>query len=95
MIKDRYLKKITEQVDEFSKNRDIEFFIFGSSLKKEHFGDVDLGVTGDIKDSEIGKLKESFDNSTLPYFVDVINFNEVSSNFKKNVFNNKVLWIKH
>ena len=94
MIKDKYLKKIMEQVDKFSKNKDIEFFIFGSSLKKEHFGDVDLGVKGEIKDSEIRRLKESFDNSTIPYFVDVINFNKVSNNFKENVFNNKVLWIK-
>jgi len=95
MIKDRYLKKITEQVDEFSKNRKVKFFVFGSSLKKEHFGDVDLGVEGEIGNSEIRKLKESFDSSTLPYFVDIINFNKVSDSFKKNVFNNKVLWIKH
>ena len=94
MIKDKYLKKITEQVGEFSKNKDVKFFIFGSSLKKEHFGDVDLGVMGDIKNSETRKLKESFDDSTLPYSIDIVDFNKASDSFKKNVFSNKVLWIK-
>ncbi len=95
MIKDKYLKKITERVNVFSGNKNIEVFVFGSSLKKEHFGDVDLGIQGEIKDLEIRKLKESFDDSTLPYFVDVINFNKVSDDFKENVFNNKIIWIKH
>ena len=94
MIKDKYLIRIKKIISKY-KHKNTKFFIFGSSLKKKHFGDLDLGISGNIKNSEIIKLKEEFNDSTLPYFVDVINFNKVSDKFKNNVFNNEILWIKH
>lgn len=95
MIKEKYLNLISEMIIKTSKDQNLKFFIFGSSLKKKHFGDVDLGVVGKIEKQKIRELKEDFENSTLPYFVDIINFNEVSTEFKNNVFNNDILWIKH
>lgn len=95
MIKDKYLKEIAEKVKNFAKNKNLKFFIFGSSITKEHFGDLDLGVMGNIQEKELINLKEEFTNSTLPYFVDIINFNKVSKKFKDNVFKQKILWITH
>lgn len=94
MIKRRYLKKITQIIDRIQPSKNAQFFIYGSSIIKERFGDVDLGIIGDVKESDINKLKEEFTDSTLPYFFDVVNFNKVSLTFKENVFNNKILWIK-
>lgn len=93
MIKEKYLKKIKEKVIQFNQGKDLKFFIFGSSLRKKHFGDVDLGVVGDINNKELYKLKEDFENSTLPYFIDIINFKKQEKEFKNNVFDNKILWI--
>ncbi|MCK5061366.1 nucleotidyltransferase domain-containing protein [Candidatus Parcubacteria bacterium] len=93
MIKEKYLKKIKKKVIQFNQGKDLKFFIFGSSLSKKHFGDLDLGVVGNVNDKELYKLKEDFVDSTLPYFVDVVNFNKVEKEFKKNVFDNKILWI--
>jgi predicted nucleotidyltransferase len=93
MIKAKYLKEITKKIEEFIKDKNVKFFIFGSSLTKKHFGDVDLGVIGDVKEKDLIKLKEEFVNSTLPYFVDIINFNKVSEKFKENIFKQKILWI--
>jgi len=96
MIKSKYLQEIIKKINQLNQNKKLEFFIFGSSLTKDHFGDIDLGVRGDIKQEDIIKLKQSLIDSTLPYFVDVINFNKVSQEFKDNVFNNcRILWIKH
>lgn len=78
----------------FENDRKIKIFIFGSSIKDKHFGDVDIGITGDVTDKEVRDLKEFFEESNFPFFVDVINFNTVEEPFKKNVLNNKVLWIK-
>lgn len=94
MIKRKYLKKITDTIIRVYPKTDTKFFIYGSSLIKERFGDIDIGVLGDIQGGNINKLKEEFTNSTLPYFVDVVNFNKVSKSFKDNVLNNKILWIK-
>ncbi|MEK7167125.1 MAG: nucleotidyltransferase domain-containing protein [Patescibacteria group bacterium] len=93
MIKDKYLQMIKNKINKFNQNKNLKFFIFGSSLIKEHFGDLDLGVIGKIKNKDLIELKEEFVNSTLPYFVDIINCNKASDEFKKNIFNNKILWI--
>lgn len=95
MIKEKYLQQIKDRINQFSQNKNLRFFIFGSSLIKDHFGDVDVGVMGDIGDSDIWQLEDEFENSTLPYFVEIKNFNKVSERFKNNVFNNEILWITH
>lgn len=94
MIKRKYLKEITNTIHRIQPSKNTQFFLYGSSLIKERFGDVDLGIVGDVKVGDINKLKEEFTNSALPYFVDVVNFNKVSKTFKENVFNNKIVWIK-
>ena len=94
MIKDKYLQQINKRISRFNHGKDLRFFVFGSSLAdKEHFGDVDLGVMGNIKNRELAELRDEFTESTLPYSVDIIEFNKVSKEFKNNVFNNKVLWM--
>ena len=94
MIKEKYLRQIKSLVSETAKNQKIKVFIFGSSIKEKKFGDIDVGISGKIDDTTINKLKESFEDSTLPYFVDVINFNKASKDFKNNVMDQKILWIK-
>ena len=93
MIKEKYLRQIKQKVEQFNKDKNLKFFIYGSSLTQECFGDIDLGVLGEMAQSKITELKDEFNDSTLPYKVDIINFNEVSKDFKDNVFNNKILWI--
>ncbi|MFH1233704.1 MAG: nucleotidyltransferase domain-containing protein [Patescibacteria group bacterium] len=95
MIKNKYLQRVKDKINNFNQNKNLKFFIFGSSLIKEHFGDLDLGVMGEAKDQNLTKLKEEFANSSLPYFVDIINFNKVSDEFRDNVLNNKILWITY
>lgn len=94
MIKEKYLKELTDEINKFDDEKKFEVFIFGSSLQRDNFGDIDIGIMGDVKDKEVIELKERFGDSTFPYFVEVINFNKVSEKFKENVFNNKVLWIR-
>lgn len=94
MIKEKYLAKVKEIIVDNIIDNNIKVFIFGSSLEKEHFGDLDLGVINSLDENIIYDLKEKFEESDLPYFVDVVDFNKVSKDFKDNVFNNKILWLK-
>ncbi len=93
MLKEKYLHDISEKIKKIAQDKNLKFFLYGSCLNKDRFGDLDLGVIGEIKKEDIRQLKENFENSTLPYFVDVVNFNNVSSKFKDNVFKNKILWL--
>jgi len=79
----------------FKNDKKVQIFIFGSSVQDKQFGDIDIGIIGEVTDMEIRDLKEFFEESTFPFFVDIINFNKVEKTFKDNVLNNKVLWIKH
>lgn len=95
MIKEKYLTQVREIINsQLDKNSEVKIFIFGSCLTKEHFGDLDIGLTGEISEDFIYKLKNLFEESDLPYFVDVVNFEKVSLAFKNNVFNSKILWLK-
>jgi hypothetical protein len=94
MVKEKYIRMVKSTVKPYAKNGRAKFFLFGSSVKRERFGDLDLGVVGRISRDEIGELKELFKDSDLPYFVDVVDFNKVTKRFRDNVLNNDVLWIK-
>lgn len=66
MIKNKYLQQVTKKVIQLNQSKNLKFFIYGSSLSKKHFGDLDIGVMGEVKDRELAKLKEEFAASTLP-----------------------------
>lgn len=90
----KYFDFLEKKLLNFSANKDIQIFIFGSSTKDGKFGDIDIGVMGDVSDKDIYRLKEYFEESNFPFLIDVVNFNKVEKTFKKNVLDNKVLWIK-
>ncbi len=93
--KKRYFNWVKREVDSFFKDRkNVQAFLFGSGLEQEVFGDIDIGLLGNVLEKDISQLKEKFSESTFPYFVDLVDFNKVKKGFKENVLNNKVLWIK-
>ncbi len=95
MIQDKkkYFAWLKKEIDgSFGRTR-AKVFLFGSSVSRERFGDIDVGVMGEIPEAKLRELKERFVESTFPYFVDVINFNSVSARFREAVFSNPIVWI--
>jgi predicted nucleotidyltransferase len=73
-----------DEVKKYGFSKDCRVFIFGSwaegtALK---FSDIDIGVEGKGPFSTL-ELEEAFENSDLPYLVEIVNFNHVSEKFKK------------
>lgn len=79
----------------FDSNKKVQIFIFGSSTKSDKFGDIDVGIMGDVTDKKVREAKEFFEESNFPFLVDIVNFNKVDEPFRKNVLDNDILWIKH
>lgn len=94
MIKEKYLKQIKEKINKTVDSKNWQVFIFGSGLTQNHFGDIDLGFLGSIDNQDLSHLKQEFEESALPYEIDLVNFNRVSNKFKNNVMENKIIWIK-
>ena len=88
-----WLKK--ELSDWFAPYPQAQVFIFGSSLRRERFGDIDIGVKGDFDEARLPALRERLTESTFPYIVDIVNFNTAKKSFTDNVFLQPVVWIKH
>ena len=78
------IKKITF---EFLNAEDFKVFVFGSRATGTNlkFSDVDLGIEPkkQISPGLISRIEEAFENSNLPYKVDVVDFSKVSEKFKE------------
>jgi predicted nucleotidyltransferase len=63
-----------------------EVWAFGSRRKGTHgkHSDLDPAVVGVVRQplSVIGNLKEAFENSTLPYRVDTLDYHTAQPNFR-------------
>ena len=62
-------------------------FVFGSRVsgRAGKWSDYDIGIEGEEKvpTRSIMDIREALEESDLPYFVDVVDFNEVDEDFKK------------
>lgn len=66
--------------------------IFGSRIKgtSKRFSDLDICLKDPIKDYEYELLKEAFENSDLPFKVDLVDYRRVDDSFKKIIDNEGV-----
>lgn len=66
---------------------DCEVRVFGSRLtdKTKSYSDLDLALVGKekIARQKMIKLKEAFEESSLPFRVDLLDWHKISAEFKK------------
>ena len=74
--------------DIFKKYPDVKnVFIFGSRAKGTYKqgSDIDLAIMNEgVKDMVIGKMKSDFEDSNLPYIVDLVNYHTIKHSELKN-----------
>ena len=65
----------------------VAVWVFGSRAKwtTRDSSDLDLALEGDINDNTVTELETAFDESSLPYKVDVIDINQISEGFRRMV----------
>jgi predicted nucleotidyltransferase len=86
------LKDIIQQFDRAGRNR---YFLFGSSVRKDRFRDIDLGVLGNHRTRQrLSDLRERLYHSGIPYTVDVVDFDQADREFSQYVLRHEPLvWI--
>lgn len=71
-------------------------YLFGSRARKKHHvgSDIDLAIDAHqvLDSSVVGNIKEEIEESTIPYFVDVIDFNDVSADMKEEILKDGIIW---
>lgn len=73
-------------IRKYLKGDDYKTFIFGSRATGQlsPFSDLDLGILGreKIPGHLLEKIREDLENSSIPYKIDVVDFNKVSPEFR-------------
>lgn len=96
MTAPRYAQKVKEVVSTFDPEGSNRYFLFGSSVRKDRFHDIDLGVVGNANSrKDLSELRENFYDSDIPYKVDVVDFDGADSEFRDYVMKNEpIVWIQ-
>lgn len=82
-LEQKYIEFIKETVSSMLHN--YKLYIFGSRVKNraKKYSDIDLAIDSQELTPQIKtKLEFTFENSTLPYEVDIINLNDIDNKFK-------------
>lgn len=87
MISPQHLKHVTQTLNKFPQLHDTQIFLFGSRASHDHhhpYSDIDLGIDGGkpLPASLISELETTFEDSDLPYVVEIIDFATVDDQFK-------------
>ncbi len=90
------LIKLKRLVVGYLEDEKVQVFLFGSRARKDNanHSDVDIGYIpyGEFDRKKIVNLNERIENSTIPYKVEIVNFNEVSEDFKRAALKDAVIW---
>lgn len=85
-IEKRHLAIVKEILDVYSYG----FFAFGSRVagKSRKFSDLDLFFIDDIAENIVQKIEADFEESDLPFKVDLVNYNKLDQEFKRSIGEN-------
>ncbi len=92
------LEKVKDVVERYFLNIDSDLFCFGSqaSGKQTRKSDYDIGYFCDqnLSPTQRENLREELENLDIPVKVDLINFKEVTEDFKSIALKKVILWKK-
>lgn len=90
------LTPLKEMIVDFFKDDKVKIIIFGSRAREDNYpnSDVDIGIIPyeRLDAVRIAILKERIENSNIPYKVEIVNFLEVSEEFKKEALKEVIIW---
>ena len=93
---DKYLNQLKDIVLDELKNEPVKIFVFGSRARGDFRlgSDVDIGLISQKKaySNRVSFLREKIENSNIPYKVDIVNFEEVSEDFRQKALEKIIIW---
>lgn len=90
---EKYFDRLRQIIFRHIDSRRNRAFVFGSSLRGGKFFDVDIALTGELEGKIINRLRDELEESTFPFKVDLVNFEQADPEFKKQVLTNSIKWL--
>ncbi|MDC7221284.1 MAG: nucleotidyltransferase domain-containing protein [Spirochaetales bacterium] len=96
-IYQRYLERLKQEVLLFAEGVEGDIFLYGSGARKEEKADSDIDLGFDhmtkenFRDLE-RKILSFWEESSIPYDLDLVYFPQASKRFKEIAEQDKILW---
>lgn len=94
--RDVYLERVKGIVLEALADYPVRVYLFGSRARGagRRTSDVDVAIDSDepLPPIMLSNLREDLEESTVPYFVDVIDMESVSPEFRRRILSEGVPW---
>ncbi len=95
-MKNRYIEKLKQLTLASLEGEKVKVFLFGSRARQEHCrtSDVDIGLIpfGELNKRKLLFLKDKVEELNIPYKVEIVDFSQVSADFKKEATKGAVVW---
>lgn len=85
-LEEKYIDFIRKTIHQYLQEGKI--YLFGSRTKgsSRKYSDIDIALDcPNLNENILLKIKNDFENSTLPYEVDVLDLNNISETFKQHI----------
>lgn len=94
-LQKKHLDFISEVLHKNIPQKDAKFYIFGSRAKGtfKEYSDIDIAIQlpeEKLSADTLGKILLEFNDSTLPYEVDVIDLNSIDEKFKDLIYDSLI-----
>jgi len=95
-MENRYIEKLKKLTLAMLKGERVKVILFGSRARRDHrrTSDVDIGLIpyGTLDKKKMVLLKDKVEELNIPYKVEIVDFSQVSVNFKKEAMKGAVIW---
>ncbi|NLB88303.1 MAG: nucleotidyltransferase domain-containing protein [Syntrophomonadaceae bacterium] len=92
----KILEEVKKIVTRHLRDTNAKVYLFGSWARGEetHSSDIDIGVwyEGTLPPGTLSLLRETLENSTIPYSVDLVDLTQTNSSFRESALKGAVLW---
>lgn len=88
------LEKLKEVFLSFLKDEDVKVILFGARGDFVNTSDVDIGIIADknFDKRKLILLREYIEELNIPYKVEIVDFSNVSEEFKQMALKEEVIW---
>lgn len=91
-----YIRQIKELVLSYLAGEQVRIVVFGSRARNDYniSSDLDIGIIpmGKTPHKKLTLLRDKIENMNVPYKVEIVDFAEVSDDFKKEALKEVAVW---
>ena len=96
MTENKYIGQLKKMVLDYFKHDNVKIILFGSRGRGDNNrqSDVDIGIMprGVLCASKITLLRDKVERANYPYKVEIVDFRDVSPQFKEEALRGAVIW---